>query len=167
MGFAVRVEDTGGGIVAHAAGAVLVPDPINRDALLEVSMERDRGGRVSSPLENVNSTVFKAIEGLDFIWCVGEPNPLRRGICHGLGLVGAAGVSGGMGANDARLPTFDGEQCGALESDAIFRVWQILCREPPRNSVVIHSFQDKAWSKWRSVAVHHLEVEAADRLHLP
>ena len=138
MGLAVRVEDTGGWIVAHLAGAVLVPDPFKRDTLLKVSMERDRGGRTSSLLENVNPTVFRAIEGLDVVWRVGELNAFSRGICHGLGLVGVAGVSGRMGAHKTRLPTLDGERSNVMEDNATLRSGQILRREPPRNSVMLH-----------------------------
>jgi hypothetical protein len=39
MGLAVGVEDAGGGVVAHAAGAVLVADAFEGDALLEVGVE--------------------------------------------------------------------------------------------------------------------------------
>jgi len=107
MSFAVRVEDTRCGIVTHAASAVLMADTFKRDALLEVSVEREGGACVAGFLEDVDPTVFQALEGLDVVWRVGELNPTGRNICHGLGLVGAAGVSGWMGANETWLPGLD------------------------------------------------------------
>ena len=77
-----------------------------------------------------------------------------------------ASVSGRVGADETWLPGLDGERSSVVERHPIFRVGQIFGREPPRNSVVFHSFQDKARSKGRRIALHHLEVKAADWLHL-
>jgi hypothetical protein len=84
MGLAVRVEDAGRGIVAHAASAVLVADAFKRDALLEVSVEWNGGACVAGLLEDVDPTVFEALEGLDVVWRVGELNPPGRCVCDGL-----------------------------------------------------------------------------------
>ena len=92
MRFALRVEDAGCGIGSHPAGAVLVADAFNGYAFLEVSMERDGCARVTRLFEDVDPAVFKPLEGLDVVWRIGELNPSRRGICHGLGLVRAACV---------------------------------------------------------------------------
>ena len=46
MGLAVRVQDAGGGIGAHATGAVLVADAFKGDTLLKIGVERNGGGRV-------------------------------------------------------------------------------------------------------------------------
>ena len=75
MRLAVWIKDAGCGIVAHAAGAVLVADTLKRDALLEVCVERERGACVAGLLENVDPTAFEAIKGLDVIGRVGELNP--------------------------------------------------------------------------------------------
>jgi hypothetical protein len=129
-------------------------------------MERDGGAGVACPLEDIDPTVFEALEGLDVVWRVGELNPPRCSVCHGLGLVGAARVSGRVSTNETWLPGLVGERSSVVERHAIFRVGQILRRKPPRNGVVFHSFQDKARSEWRSIAFHHLEMEAADWLYL-
>ena len=47
MGFAVGVEDAGGGVRAHAAGAVLVAYAFEGDSLFEVGVEGDVSGGVS------------------------------------------------------------------------------------------------------------------------
>jgi hypothetical protein len=54
-----------------------------------------------------------------------------------------------------------------MEGDAVLRVGKIFRRQPPRHRVVFHSFQDKVGSEWWSIALHHFEVKAAHRLHLP
>ena len=107
MGFAVRVENAASRIVTHAAGAVLVADAFKGYALLEVSMERDGGASVACLLEDVYPTVFKALEGLDVVWRVGELNLPGRGVCHRLGLVRASSVSGRVGSNKTWLESFD------------------------------------------------------------
>lgn len=93
MSFTVRVKDTGGGIGAHTAGAVLVADSFDRYALLEVSVKRDGRARVTRPFEDINPTIFKPLEGLDVVWCVGKLDPSGRSIGHGRGLVRVAGVA--------------------------------------------------------------------------
>jgi hypothetical protein len=150
MGLAVQVENAASRIVTHAAGAVLVADAFKGYALLEVSMEWDGGARVAGLLENIDPTVFKALEGLDVVRRVGELNPLRRGICHGLGLVGSTGVSRGVGAHEAWLPGLNSQWRSVVECHSIFRVGQILGCEPPRNSVVLYSLQGKVRSEGRS-----------------
>lgn len=93
MSLTVRVEDARGGIGTHTASAVLVADPFDGYALLEVSMERNGRARVTRLFEDIYPTVLKPLEGLDVVWHVGEPDPSRRRICNGLGLVGLAGVA--------------------------------------------------------------------------
>jgi|CZKZ01.1.fsa_nt_gi hypothetical protein len=48
MGFAMQVEDTASRIVTHAAGAVLVADAFQGNALFKVGMERDEAASVAA-----------------------------------------------------------------------------------------------------------------------
>ena len=93
VGFAMGIEDAGCRVAAHAACAVLMADAFKGDALFEVGVERNGSGGVAGPLENVDPTVFEAIEGLDVVGGIGELDSAGRGVGDGLGLVGAAGVS--------------------------------------------------------------------------
>src|ERR1039458_9581086 len=72
-----------------------------------------------------------------------------------------------MSTDEASLLTFYRERGGVAECDAIFRIGKIFRCEPPGDGVVFHSLQHKAGSETRGIALHHLEVEAPDRLHLP
>ena len=44
---------------------------------------------------------------------------------------------------------------------------QDVYKRQPWDSVVLERFKNKAGSKGRCVTLHHLEMKAADRLHLP
>ena len=54
-----------------------------------------------------------------------------------------------------------------MQRYAVVGIGKIFSRQPPGNGVVLHRLQHKARRKWRGVALHHLEMEAAYRLHLP
>ena len=73
----------------------------------------------------------------------------------------------GMGAGEPGCVFSTDERGGVVQRDAVLRIGQIFGREPPRHRVVLHAFQDEAGRERRGVALHHLVVKAADRLHLP
>ena len=58
MGFAVRVQDRSCGVCSHAAGTVLVPDAFERNAFLEVGMQRDVGVSMTGLLEGVDPAIL-------------------------------------------------------------------------------------------------------------
>lgn len=101
VGLAVGVEDAGVGVVAHATGAVLVADAFERDALLEVGMKRNRGVGVAGLLEDIDPASFEAVEGLDVVGSVGEPDFVRGGDLREGGFVDETGVSGAVRAGEA------------------------------------------------------------------
>jgi len=41
----------------------------------------------------------------------------------GVGLIGAAGIAGGVSADQAGFEAFGGAGCGVVEGDAVGRVW--------------------------------------------
>jgi len=81
VGFAVGVEDRGGGVVAEADCSVLVAYSFEGDSLLEVGVERDGGVGVAGFLEDIDPAVFEAFEGLHVVGRVGELNV--AGLCDG------------------------------------------------------------------------------------
>ena len=72
VGFAVDVEDRGGGVVAEAEGAVLVADAFEGDALFEVGVEGDGGVGVAGLFEDVDPAIFESLEALGVVGSVGE-----------------------------------------------------------------------------------------------
>jgi hypothetical protein len=66
------------GSVTHAAGAVLVADPFQGDALLEIGVQRDGGRRVAGLLEYVDPAVLEPIERFNIVWRVRKLNSLGR-----------------------------------------------------------------------------------------
>ena len=54
MGLAMGVEHAGRGIGSHAASTVLMADTLQRDTLLEISVQRDRSRRMPGPLKYVD-----------------------------------------------------------------------------------------------------------------
>ena len=92
VSFAVWVEDGSGGISAHAAGAVLVADALERNALLEVSAKGNGGVGVAGLLEGVDPAIFEAGEAFDVVGSVGETDAVGRGDEDGGGFVEDAGV---------------------------------------------------------------------------
>src|ERR1700735_2092393 len=72
MGFSVDVENGLGGIVAEAAGSVLMANTFERDSLLEVGVERNRAFGVASLFEDVDPAVLEAGEGFNVVVGVGE-----------------------------------------------------------------------------------------------
>ena len=124
------VKHAGGWIVAHATGSVLVADAFTRNALLEISVERDRSGRMASLPKDINPTVLETVERLDVIWRVRELDSRVCSVGDGLRLIGATRIARGMSSNEARLPVFDPE-------------WVLLCSVTRlsgsgRSSVVSH-----------------------------
>jgi len=166
VGFAVGVENAGGWVVAHAAGAVLVTYAFERDALFEVGVEGDVGGGVAGSFEDVYPAVFEAVEGFDVVGGVGELNAVGCVDGDRVGLVGAAGVAGGVSPDCAGLEAFGGGGCGVVEGDAVVGVGEVFGGEPPGDGAVLHGFEDEAGCEGWGVAFHHLEVEAADGLDL-
>ena len=61
VGFAMRVKDAGGRIVAHAAGAVLVPHTLKGDALLEVGVKRNGSRRVAALFRTSTQRSFRRL----------------------------------------------------------------------------------------------------------
>ena len=55
----MRVENAGGGIAAHTAGAILVAHAFQRYPLLEVSVKRNRSAGVGGRFEDVNPLEVK------------------------------------------------------------------------------------------------------------
>ena len=103
VGFAVDVEDGGGGVVAEAEGAVLVAYAFEGDALFEVGVEGDGGVGVAGLFEDVDPAVFESLEAFGVVGGVGELDVagLRDG--DGGGLVGGADAGVGMRAGGAGL----------------------------------------------------------------
>ena len=88
VGFAVDVEDGGGGIVAEAEGAVLVANAFEGDALLEVGVEGDGGVGVAGAFEDVDPAIFQSLKALGVVGSVGEFDVAGLGDGHAGGLVG-------------------------------------------------------------------------------
>ena len=74
----MRVENAGSWIVTHAAGAVLVADAFDGDALLEIGVEGNGGAGVAGLLEDVDPAILETVEGFDVVGSVGELNPSGR-----------------------------------------------------------------------------------------
>lgn len=55
---AMRIKDAGGRIVTHAASAVLMPYALDRDAFLEIGVERNGSRCVAGLLQNIDPAVF-------------------------------------------------------------------------------------------------------------
>ena len=80
MRLAMRVKHAGRGVGAHAAGAVLMANTLQRNTFLEVRVQRDGSRRMPRLLQYIDPPVFEAVERFHIIRRVRELNPPRRGI---------------------------------------------------------------------------------------
>jgi serine protease Do len=104
---AVCIEHARGGIITHAAGAILVADTFKRDALLEVGMQWNMRGGVARALQHIDPPILEPVEGLNVVGRIGKLNPVRCGSRNRIGLVGAARIAGRMRARSAGLECLD------------------------------------------------------------
>lgn len=166
VSFAVLVKNAVGGILTHTACAVLVADTFDRNALLKICMKRHMGCRVPGSLENIDPAILEAIERFHIVRCVGELNAMPSRIGDGLRLVRPASIAGRVRPDHTRLHRLYRQRCRVVKRHAILGVGQVFGGEPPWNGMMLHRLENETWSERRCITLHHLEVKAADRLHL-
>jgi hypothetical protein len=166
VGFAVDVEDGGGGICAEADCAVLVAYAFEGDALFEVGVEGDGSVGVASLFEDVDPAVFEAFEALGVVGGVGELDVAGLGDGDRTGLVFGGGEGVGVGAGGAGLGGVELAGRGVRQRDAVVGVGEVFGCEPPGDGVSLHGFKDETGGEGWGVAFHHFVVEAADGLDL-
>jgi hypothetical protein len=122
---------------------------------------------VARLLQNVDPTIFQALEGFHIVGRVGEANPVRCVVGYRLRLVRTASIARRVSADEPGLQVLHREGSRVVEGDAILGGGQVFGGEPPWHGVMLHCFQDKPGGKWWRIALHHLEMEAAHGLNLP
>src|ERR1700677_52988 len=107
MSLAMHVQHARRRISSHATSAVLMADTLQRDTLLEISVQRNRSRRMPGPLKYADPPVLEAIKRLNIIRRVRKLNPHRSGIRNRVGLVGVASVARRMRSAHTGLPILD------------------------------------------------------------
>ena len=121
---------------------------------------------MASPFQDFDPSIFEPLKALHIIRRVGQLDAIRSIVGNCFGLIGIARVSRRVRAEKPWLAVFNGKRRRIVQRHTISLVGQILRREPPRHSVMLHRFENESRSKRRRIAFHHFMVEAADRLHL-